>query len=183
MLRSTTEAGAGLTRRAHPFTHQPGAAMDEDRKKLEAIGDGLLLACARLYLREQHTPVPYSLHMRLVARMVRNSTLTEIAEGESIRGREGEKLSDAFEVSISLRYYREGFDSVRLWLCSLFNKYVDITEEVRRMLEPSPDDHLSKRVRGALKMVISQQGGKITGASLDKATEQIVRQLQNGSDH
>lgn len=36
--------------------------------------------------------------------MVNNRTLAEISEGEGIRGREGEKLSDAFEVAIALHY-------------------------------------------------------------------------------
>jgi len=89
--------------------------MNEERKKLEAIGDGLLLAVARLYLRDQPN-VPYKIHMRLISRMVNNRTLAEIAEGEGIRGREGEKPSDAFEVAIALHYYRHGFRSLRLWL-------------------------------------------------------------------
>jgi dsRNA-specific ribonuclease len=156
--------------------------MNEERKKLEAIGDGLLLACARLYLRDQHKTVSYALHTRLINRMVRNTTLAEIAEGESIRGLEGEKPSDALEVAIALRYYREGFDSVREWLWSLFERYVDITEEVRRIVEPQPDDQLSKAVRGALKMVIGQQGGKITGSTLDIATRQVVANLRNGQN-
>jgi dsRNA-specific ribonuclease len=155
--------------------------MNEERKKLEAIGDGLLLACARLYLREQHARVSYALHMRLISRMVNNRTLAEIAEGEGIRGREGEKLSDVFEVAIALHYYRHGFRSVRLWLFGLFGKYLDIAEEVRRILEPSPEDKLMKQVRGALKMVIGQQGGKVTGSNLDEVTKQIVAQLRNGT--
>jgi hypothetical protein len=119
--------------------------------------------------------------MRLIARMVNNRRLDGIAAQEGIKGLQGEKLSDAFEVSIALRYYREGFDNVRAWLWGLFGKYVDITEEVRRMLEPSPGDQLSKQVRGALKMVIGQQGGKITGSTLDLATKQIVAQLRDGA--
>lgn len=154
--------------------------MDEERKKLEAIGDGLLLAVSRLYLREQHGSVPYKIHTRVISRMVKNTTLTEIAQGEGIRGLKDEKLSDAFEVAIALKYYREGFDSVRLWLWSLFDKYLDIAEEVRRILEPAPEDKLSKQVRGALKMVIGQQGGKVTGSNLDEVTKQIVAQLRNG---
>jgi hypothetical protein len=154
--------------------------MDEERKKLEACGDGLLLAVARLYLRDQPN-VPYKIHMRLISRMVNNRTLAEIAEGEGTRGREGEKLSDAFEVAIAIRYYREGFESVRVWLCGLFDRYLDINEEVRKILEPSSDDALSKSVRGALKMVIGQQGGKVTGSNLDEVTKQIVAQLRNGT--
>lgn len=57
---------------------------------------------------------------------------------------------------------------------------MDIGEEVRKILEPSPEDALTKSVRGALKMVIGQQGGKITGSTLDLATKQIVAQLRNG---
>jgi hypothetical protein len=49
------------------------------QKKLEVIGDGLLLACARLYLRDQHNGVPYTLHMKLISRMVNNRTLSEMA--------------------------------------------------------------------------------------------------------
>ena len=58
--------------------------MDEKRKQLEAIGDGLLLAVARLYRKERHPAVPYAIYTRLVSLMVRNSTLEQIAEGESI---------------------------------------------------------------------------------------------------
>jgi hypothetical protein len=155
--------------------------MDEERKKLEACGDGLLLACARLYLREQHAGVEYKIHMRLISLLVRNSTLAQIAEGEGIKGREGEKVSDAFEVAIALHYYRNGFQSLRVWLSGLFDRYLDITEEVRRILEPSPEDKLTKQVRGALKMVIGQQGGKVTGSNLDEVTKQIVAQLRNGN--
>jgi dsRNA-specific ribonuclease len=154
--------------------------MDEERKKLEACGDGLLLAVARLYLKD-HPSIPYKIHMRLISRMVNNQTLCEIATAEVIRGREGEKLSDAFEVAIALHYYRHGFRSLRLWLSGLFDKYLDIAGEVRRILEPTPDDKLTTQVRGALKMVIGQQGGKITGSTLDLATKQIVAQLRNGT--
>jgi len=47
------------------------------------------------------------------------------------------------------------------WLFSLFGKYLDIKEEVRKILEPMTDDKLSTSVRGALKMVISQQGDSL----------------------
>lgn len=167
---------------AHPFfgRHLKNEPMNEERKKLEAIGDGLLLACARLYLRDKHEKVSYQLHMRLISRIVKNTTLTEIAQGEGIRGLKDEKPADAFEVAVALRYYREGFESVRLWLWNLFDRYFDITEEVRRILEPTPNDVLTKQVRGALKMVISQQSGKITGSTLDLATKRVVAALKNG---
>jgi hypothetical protein len=84
-------------------------------------------------------------------------------------------------VAIAIRYYREGFESVRVWLCGLFDRYLDINEEVRRILEPTPEDKLSKSVRGALKMVIGQQGGKVTGSNLDEVTKQLVKQLRNGA--
>jgi hypothetical protein len=158
-----------------------GEAVDEQRKSLEAAGDGLLLAFARLYLHERRAEVPYSIHARITSLMVRNSTLERIAEGEGIKGREGEKPADALEIAIAIRYYREGFEGVRVWLCGLFDRHLDIAEEIRKILEPSPEDALSKSVRGALKMVIGQQGGKITGSTLDIATKQIVAQLRNGS--
>jgi hypothetical protein len=64
----------------------------------------------------------------------------------------------------------------------LFDRYLDIEEEIRKILEPSPEDALSKSVRGALKMVIGQQGGKVTGSNLDEVTKQIVLQLRNGQN-
>jgi hypothetical protein len=48
--------------------------MDEERKKLEACGDRLLLAVARLYLRDQPN-VPYKIHIQIISRMVNNRTL------------------------------------------------------------------------------------------------------------
>jgi dsRNA-specific ribonuclease len=158
--------------------------MDEQRKALEAVGDGLLLAYARLYLYERRESVPYTVHTRIICQMVRNSTLEQMAKGEGIKGREGEKLSDAFEVSTALRYFRYGFEDVRAWLCSLFGKYLNVEAEAERILNPPPEDALTKSVRGALKMVIGQNGGKITGSTLDLATKQIVGQLRsNGNSH
>lgn len=153
--------------------------MDEQRKKLEAIGDGLLLACARLYLRDHHPSVSYRLYARLVSRMIRNTTLAEIAKGEGIKGHAGEPLQDALEVAFALRYYRDGFESLRVWLFGLFDKYVSIPDEVRKILEPPPEDRLFKSVRGALKTVIGQQGGKVTGSNLDEVSKQVVRQVRS----
>lgn len=64
----------------------------------------------------------------------------------------------------------------------MFDKYVDIKEEIRKILEPSLEDTLSKSVKGALKMAIQQQGGKITHESAEKAIKQIVTQLRNGQN-
>lgn len=153
--------------------------MDEKRKQLEAIGDGLLLAVARLYLKERHPSVPYSIYQRLVSLMVRNSTLEQIAQGEGIKGLPGEKPADALEIAIALRLYQQGFASLRLWLFGLFNRHLDIQQEAERILNPPPEDSLTKQVRGALKMVIGQNGGKVTGSTLDLATRQIVGQLRN----
>jgi hypothetical protein len=74
---------------------------------------------------------------------------------------------------------------VRAWAFGLFEKYVNIPAEVERMLAPpSPDDHLYKSIRGALKTVIGQQGGKVTGSNLDEVTKHIVGQLRsNGNCH
>ena len=49
------------------------------------------------------------------------------------------------------------------------------------MLDPPPDDALTKSVRGALKMVIGQNGGKVTGSTLDLATRQIGAQLRGAT--
>jgi len=68
--------------------------MDEEAKKLEAAGDGLRLACARLYFRDRHGDVPYSLYTRLITLMVNNRTLAEIALAEGIyEGRDGAAIS------------------------------------------------------------------------------------------
>jgi dsRNA-specific ribonuclease len=156
--------------------------MNEEEKKLEAIGDALLMVCARLYLSHR-TREPYELYTRLTSRMVCNRTLAGIAEAEGIAGlTDGHKSrADALEVETARRFYAEGFAAVRVWLWRLFEKYVDINEEVRKILEPSPEDALFKSVRGALKMAIGQQGGKVTGSSLDEVTKQIVAQLRNGT--
>jgi hypothetical protein len=87
-------------------------------------------------------------------------------------------LSNAFEVAIAIRYYREGFESVRVWLWSLFDKYVDIRQEVRRILEPPPEDKLLRQVLGSLRQAMNNQEGKITDA--EKAARQIVATLRNG---
>jgi dsRNA-specific ribonuclease len=152
--------------------------MDEERKKLEAIGDGLLLAIARLYLREQHADVEYKIHMRLISLLVRNSTLAQIAEGEGIKGREGEKLSDALEIAIALHYYRAGFDSVRVWLWRLFEKYVDIKEEVRLIQNPTPQDKMLRKVQGALHQAVSTHGS-ITVNTVEKTAKMVVARLSD----
>jgi dsRNA-specific ribonuclease len=100
--------------------------MNEPRKKLEAIGDGLLLAVARLYLREQHAEVSYTLHARIICHMISNAFLEQIARAEGIKGLKGEKLSDALEVAIAIHYYMNGFESVKVWLWRMFDKYLSI---------------------------------------------------------
>ena len=155
--------------------------MDERHKSLEAAGDGLLLAVARLYLFERREAVPYKVHSRVCSLLVRNSTLAKMAEGEGIRGQEGEKLSDAFEVAIAIHYFRHGFNSARLWLFGLFDKYLDVRAEVEHILNP-PEDGLTKQVRGALKMVISQHGGNLTSRNLDAVAKQIVAQLRSNGN-
>jgi dsRNA-specific ribonuclease len=156
--------------------------MTENEKKMESIGDALLMVCARLYLTKHN--VAYQLYTRLTSRMVCNATLARIAEMEDIPGLTGEQKSraDALELELARLFYREGFAAARVWTWALFEKYIDIKEEVRRILEPSPDDKLTRQVRGALKMVIGQQGGKITHETAEKATKQIVAQLRNGQN-
>jgi dsRNA-specific ribonuclease len=155
--------------------------MTEQEKKMEAVGDALLMVCARLYLTRRE--VPYQLYTRLTSRMVCNATLATIAEGEGIPGLTTEQKSraDALELELARLFYREGFASVRVWTWTLFDRYIDIKEEVRKILEPSPDDKLTRQVRGALKMVIGQQGGKVTGSNLDEVTKQVVGQLKTSS--
>jgi dsRNA-specific ribonuclease len=155
--------------------------MTEDEKKLESIGDALLMVAARLYLTRRG--VAYSLYTRLTSRMVCNQTLVRIAEAEGIKGLtpESKSRADALEVEIARRFYAEGFAAVRAWTWALFDAHLDIAEEVRRILEPSPDDVLTRQVRGALKMAIGQQGGKVTGSNLDEVTRQLVVHLRNGS--
>lgn len=148
----------------------------EERKKLEATGDGLLLAIARLYLRDRHPSVPYSLYQPLTVRLVRNNFLAETAQAEGIRGMEGEKPEVAMEIAIALHYYQHGFRSLRRWLSLLFDRYAHIEEEAGRMLDPTPDDRLMRQIRGALKMAMHNQGGKIT--DIDKATKQVIAQLK-----
>lgn len=148
-----------------------------ERKKLEAIGDGLLLAVARLYLKERHPHVSYSLYTRLTISMVNNDRLTELAALEGIRGHDGEKLASAFEVSIAERLYRDGFAAMRAWLWSLFDKHIDIEGEVRRMTGPQPVEKLERQVRGALKQALKNQGGKIT--DIQKTAKMIVSTITN----
>jgi dsRNA-specific ribonuclease len=167
--------GADLTSRAGKDS------MTEEEKKMEAIGDALLMVCARLYLSKHN--VAYQLFTRITSRMVCNATLARIAEMEGIPGLTDEQKSkaDALELELARLFYREGFAAARVWTWTLFDRYIDIKEEVRKILEPSPDDKLTRQVRGALKMVIGQQGGKVTGSNLDEVTKQLVGQLRNGS--
>lgn len=151
--------------------------LNEERKKLEAIGDGLLLAVARLYLKERHPDVPYKLYTRITSRLICNETLEVIGAGEGIRGMEEEKLSDAMEIAIANRLYIDCFAGLRAWLWQLFDKYVDVREEARKILEPTKDDKLERRVHGALKQAMHNQGGKITDAR--KAAQMIATNLRN----
>lgn len=151
--------------------------MNEERKKLAAIGDGLLLAVARLYLKERHPDLPYKLYTRITSRLISNEALEMIATGEGLRGREEEKLSDAMEIAIANKLYSDGFASLRGWLWQLFDKYVDVREEVRKILEPTNDDKLERRLHGALKQAMHSQGGKILDAK--KAAQMIAINLRN----
>lgn len=152
--------------------------MNEESKKLEACGDGLLLAVAHLYLKERHPDIPYSLYTRLTSTLVRNKTLDRISQGEGIHF--GEKAADAFEREIARRFYREGFGAVRAWLWTMFDKYVDIKEEARKLQDPQAADAFYRVVRGALTNVMKQSGGKITEAGAESAAKQIVARLMKG---
>ena len=150
--------------------------MNEEQKKLEAVGDGLLLAVARLYLTQRYSDLPYTLYTPLVALLVRNRTLDRISQGEGIHAG-GTGAADAFEREIARRFYREGFAGVRAWLWSLFDKHVDVREEARRLTEPQATDALFRVVSGALRNVIKGSKGKITEQNADGAAKQIVTRL------
>ena len=157
--------------------------MNEEAKKLEAIGDGLLLAVARLYLKGRHDGIPYALWTRLTSRMVNNKTLARIAEGEGIHGLEGrERAADALEMRIATLYRDRGFNDVRLWLYSLFDKYVDIEEEARKITSPTEADKLTRQVQGALRHTLKINNGKITELHVQAAAKQIVEQLKHGNN-
>jgi dsRNA-specific ribonuclease len=149
--------------------------MNEENKKLEAIGDGLLLAIARLYLRDRHRDIPYSLYTRLMPRMVSNKVLTGIARAEGMTGD-----ADALEVEIARNYYQKGFRDTKRWLWSLFDSHLDIREAVRVLTDPEASDHLLRMVTGALRNSISTNGGKITRDNLDGVAKHIVSRLNNG---
>ncbi|MDQ3818525.1 MAG: hypothetical protein M3362_12730 [Acidobacteriota bacterium] len=128
--------------------------MNEQRKREEAIGDALLLVSARLYLNLRKE-VPYSLQTRVISQMVNNDKLIEIAAREGIKGEIGERLCDAFEVEIAHHYFNHGFRDTKLWLWGIFDKYFDLKEEVRRILQPTPQDKLERQIRGVLKTALS----------------------------
>lgn len=152
--------------------------MSAGEKKLEAVGDGLLLACARLYLRDRCRGIPYELYTRLTSRMVNNRTLTLMAKAEGIHpGPHG--AADAFEREIARMYYSRGFRDTKRWLWSLFDRHMDIEEEARRILDPSEKDRLLKVVRGALKNAMRTEGQQIPDKTLETATKQIVSHLKN----
>jgi dsRNA-specific ribonuclease len=149
----------------------------EGRRKLEAVGDALLLAIARLYLKERHPDIPYKHYTRLTSRMVCNERLTELAAREGITGEEGEKLAAAFEISIACRLYVDGFAGCRTWLWQVFDRHMDMEAEVRRITEPPADEQLEKQVRGALKQVLASQNGRIT--DIQKAARIVIASLRN----
>lgn len=148
---------------------------------LEAIGDALLMVAARLYLSHR-TRTPYELYTRLTSRMICNSTLAQIAEAEGIGTGEGKARANALEIEAACVFYAEGFAGVRAWAFNLFERYFDITGEVRRILNPPPAETLFNAIRSALRMVISLHNGKVTGRNLDNLTKQIVGQFRaNGT--
>ena len=147
--------------------------MREERRRLSAVGDGLLLACVRLYLFNKRT-IPYKINARLVSRMVSNEKLIEIAARLGITCEPEEKLSDAFEVGVAEYYFKHGFRDTKFWLWTIYDEHFDLAGEVRRILEPTPTDKVEKQIRGALKSLSSN------GAGLDvqKAAQVIVRVLK-----
>jgi uncharacterized membrane protein len=111
--------------------------------------------------------------------MICNSTLAQIAEGVGIKGLTDDSKSsaNALEIEAARIFYAEGFAGVRAWAFVLFEKHLDITEEVRRILNPTPADKLVRQARGALKNAITARGGKITGNMVEQAAREIAAQL------
>ena len=149
--------------------------MQEYRKRMSAIGDGLLLAAARLYLYEHRNLVPYKINARLIGLMVCNDRLIEIAARLGLRTDPGERLCDAFEVEIAGYYFDHGFRDTKLWLWGIYDKHFDLKDEVRRILEPAPIDKIERQVWGALKGLL--KSGQIT--DVQKTTKVILKALQD----
>jgi hypothetical protein len=88
--------------------------MTEHDRKMEAVGDGLLLACARLYIFRQRG-VEYNLYADLTQKLVCNETIAIIGHGEKLSPVENatKPYARAFEIEIARRYYAEGFRNTR----------------------------------------------------------------------
>jgi hypothetical protein len=56
----------------------------------------------------------------------------------------------------------------------LFDRYVNIEEETRKILNPDPEDKFLKQVRGAPKTTLHAHGGSITHGNVEKAAKQIA---------
>jgi hypothetical protein len=143
-------------------------------KKLEAVGDALLLASARMYLRDQHGSIPYELYTHLIAYMVSNRRLEIMAEGEGVGG---ENPAASMEMAIASHFYKFGFDSCKLYVWSLFDKYLDIESEVRRRTDPTRADRFTRILHGALRNSIKAQGGQITERNSEQVARQMIRLL------
>jgi hypothetical protein len=100
--------------------------MTEHDKKMEAVGDGLLLACARLYIFRQK--VSYNVYQELTQKLVGNETIAIFAHAEGLKPVENanKPYARALEIEIARRYYEEGFRNVRHWVFGLFDKYVKL---------------------------------------------------------
>jgi hypothetical protein len=78
---------------------------------------------------------------------------------------------------IARQFYRQGFNGARLWLWGLFDKYVSITNEVRKIEDPQEADRLERVVTGALRNAVKDSGGQITEAGIESAARQVVIRL------
>lgn len=86
-------------------------------------------------------------------------------------------MADAFELKIVERLYRYGFDSVSSWLWSLFDKHINIQDEVSCILHPDDQDKLEEQVYGALHHAMKNNGGTITNPQ--QAAKNIIQVLKN----
>lgn len=148
--------------------------MNEHRRRLAAVGDGILLACVRLILFNHRTEFPYRINAALVGKMVCNDKLIEIAIREGLTTIDGEKLSDSFEVEIAEHFLNQGFRSTRLWLEGIYQKHFDLQDEIRRMLEPTTQDRAEAQIRGVLKTANRQ--GQL---DVQKTARTIVKVLRD----
>jgi ribonuclease-3 len=119
------------------LTHRSAGSPNNER--LEFLGDGVLNAVIAARLFERHPTASEGDMSRMRARLVRGSTLFEVAEGiglgRRVRLGEGERksggfrrtsiLADAFEAVLGAIYLDGGFEACRAVILGLFDPLID----------------------------------------------------------